>query len=110
MYTILRWVLYALAIMIIAWLIPGIETEGFISALIVTLVIAIINAVIKPVINLITLPVNIFTLGIFGLIINALLFWLAGTIVPGFEVNGFLSALLGSIILSALGLAINRIG
>lgn len=109
MYTVLRWILYALAIMLVAWLIPGIGVEGFMSALIVAVVMGIINAVIKPVINLVTLPVNIFTLGIFGLIINALLFWLAGAIVPGFEVNGFLSALLGSLVLSALGLAINRI-
>ena len=109
LYTLLRWALFAMAIMLIAWIVPGIGVSGFLSALIVALVMGIINAFIKPVISLITLPVNFFTLGLFGLVVNALLFWLAGVIVPGFEVSGFLSALLGSILLSLLGVLINKI-
>jgi len=110
MYTILRWVLYALTIMLIAWLIPGISVTGFMSALIVALVIGIINLFIKPIVTLVTLPINLITLGLFGLVINALLFWLAGIVVPGFEVNGFLSALLGSLVLSVIGVGISKIG
>lgn len=102
-----RWLLFALAIIFVAWLIPGIEVDNFQSAMLVTVVIALINIFIRPLIALITLPINILTLGIFGLVTNALLFMFAGYLVSGFEVDGFLSALIGSIVLSFLGVMIN---
>ncbi len=104
---ILSWFLYALAIIFIAWLIPGITIENFSSAMLVCVIIALINIFVRPIIQLVTLPINFITLGIFGLIINALLFMLAGYLAPGFEVDGFLSAFLGSIVLSFLSLVIN---
>ena len=104
---LVSWFLYALAIIFIAWLIPGIEVENFSSAMLVCVVIALINIFVRPIIQLVTLPINFITLGIFGLIINALLFMLAGYLAPGFEVDGFLSAFLGSIVLSFLSLVIN---
>ena len=105
---IISWLLYALTIIFIAWLIPGISVENFSSAMLVCVIIALINIFIKPVIKLITLPINFLTLGIFGLIINALLFMLAGYLAPGVHVDGFVSAFLGSIVLSFLGFVINN--
>ena len=104
---IIKWLCYALAIVFIAWLLPGIEVSSFVSALIVAIVLGLINVFIKPILLFITLPLNIITLGLFTLIINAFLLWLAGYLSPGFEVEGFWSALLGSIILSVLSTAIN---
>lgn len=109
MILLVRWILFTLAIIFVAWLVPGIEVENFQSAMLVTVIIALINIFIRPLIQLITLPINILTLGIFGLIINAFMFMLAGYMAPGFEVESFLSAFLGSIVLSFLGLIINMI-
>ena len=74
--------------------------------MIATVVIVFINAFIKPVLKLLTLPINILTLGLFTLVINALLFMFVGYVVPGIEIDGFLSALLGSIILSILSVGV----
>lgn len=105
----LRWILYALAIVFISWLIPGIKVENFLSAMFVCIIIALINTFIKPFLELIALPINILTLGFFSLIINALLLMLAGFIAPGFEVSGFLSAFLGSILLSLFVIGIRKL-
>lgn len=109
MILLLRWVLFALAIIFTAWLIPGIDVANFQSAMLVAVIMALINIFIRPLIVFITLPINLLTLGLFTLIINALLFMLAGYIAPGFVVDGFLSAFLGSIVLAFLGLIINNI-
>ena len=107
MILLLRWVLFALAVVFTAWLVPGISVENFQSAMLVTVIIALINIFVRPLIVFITLPINILTLGIFTLVINSLLLMLAGYLSPGFEVSGFLSALLGSIVLAFLALIIN---
>lgn len=109
MILLLRWIFFTLAIMFVAWLVPGIGVENFQSAMLVTVIMALINIFIRPLIVFITLPINILTLGIFTLIINALLFMLAGYLAPGFYVDGFLAAFLGSIVLSFLGLVINMV-
>ncbi len=109
MYVLLRWIAFALVIMFTAWIIPGISVENFWAALIVAVVLGIINAFIKPALQLVTLPINVLTLGIFGLILNALLLMFAGWVSPGFEVDGFLSAFFGSIVISLLSLGINMI-
>lgn len=106
---LLRWVIYALLIIFVAWIVPGIEVANFLSALLVCIILALINTFIKPFIQFITLPVNILTLGLFSLVINALMLMLAGWVAPGFEVEGFLSALFGSILLSLFSLAVNKI-
>ncbi len=107
---ILRWILFALAIMLTAWIVPGISVTNFLSAMLVVVIIALINIFVKPLIMFITLPINFLTLGIFTFVINALLLMLAGYLAPGFAVNGFWSALFGSLILSLLGIVINMIG
>ena len=105
----IRWLCYALALIFTSWVVPGIEVSSFLNAMFVAVLIALINTFVKPVLQIITLPVNILTLGLFTLVINALLFMLAGYITPGFEVEGFLSALIGSVILSLFALGISRI-
>lgn len=106
---ILKWVIYALLIIFVSWIVPGIEVDNFISAMFVCIILALINTFIKPFLQLITLPVTIVTLGLFSLVINALMLMLAGWIAPGFEVEGFLSALFGSLLLSLFSLGISRI-
>ncbi|HEV8192591.1 MAG TPA: phage holin family protein [Ktedonobacterales bacterium] len=98
---IIRWVLNALALMLIAFILPGMHVT-FVAALVAAIVIGAINAVLRPIIVLITLPVTLLTLGLFLLVINALLFWLASAIVPDFHVDGFLTALIASILYSIL--------
>ncbi len=106
---LLRWLLYTLALIFTSWIIPGIEVSSFLNAMFVVIIIALINTFIRPLLQIITLPINILTLGLFSLVINALLLMLAGYITPGFEVEGFLSALFGSIILSLFALGISKI-
>lgn len=109
MVLLVRWILFALAIIFVAWLVPGIEVENFQSAMLVTVIIALINIFIRPLIVFITLPINILTLGIFTLVINALLLMLAGYLALGVDVEGFLSAFIGSVVLAFLGLIINMV-
>lgn len=106
---IFRWVLFAFALMFVAWAVPGINIAGFMPALWAALVIGIINVFIKPVLILLTLPINLLTLGLFTFVINALLFWLVSSIVSGFVVAGFMAALLGSILFSLISLLINKL-
>lgn len=106
---IIRAVLFVIAVMLVAWVVPGISVSGIWGALIVSIVLGLINAFVKPVIYFISLPLNILTLGLFSFVINALLLMLAGQITPGFSVSGFWSALLGSTLLAILGIGINRI-
>ena len=106
---LLRWVLFALAIILTAWIIPGIRVENFLSAMFVCIILALINTFIKPLLQVITLPINVMTLGIFSLVLNALLLMLAGWITPGFEVDGFLNALFGSILLSLFAMGIEKV-
>jgi putative membrane protein len=95
-------IIYTVAIAISAYLIPGVAISGAGAAILTAIVLGLINALIKPILIVLTLPVNILTLGLFTLVINALLIMLASAIVPGFQVNGFWWALLFAIILSVI--------
>lgn len=96
---IIQWAVSAIAIGIAAFLLDG-STVTPVAAIVLAVVLALINVFIKPVINLLTLPLNIVTLGLFSLVVNALLIMLAAQIVPGFTVDGFWTALFFSIIVS----------
>lgn len=104
---LINWVVSAMIIFVIAYLLPGVQVQGFVSALAVSLVLGIINAFLKPVLIILTLPINILTLGLFTLILNALLIMLVGIIVPGFHVDGFLWALVFGVVLSISSSFIN---
>jgi putative membrane protein len=97
---ILHWVVAAFAVMLVAYIVPGIHVNGFMAALIAAVMMAVVNTLIAPVIGLLALPVTILTLGLFGWVINAAMFGLAAYLVPGFSVDGFLPALIGSALLA----------
>jgi putative membrane protein len=97
---LLNWILSALAVWIVAQVVPGIAVRGAMAALIAALVIGFINATIGAVLKILTFPLTLLTLGIFWFVINALMLKLASVLVPGFEVRGFLAAFLGAILLS----------
>ena len=100
MYVLLRWLLNALTLIVIASYVPGIAVNGFYAALITALVLGLVNALLRPVLLILTLPVNILTLGLFTLVINAFLFWFVSSIVKGFVVTGFWPAFWGALIFS----------
>jgi len=104
MLLILRWILNALALMAVAYLYPGVEVAGFFPALIAALVLGLVNAIIRPILIVLTLPINILTLGLFTFVINALLFWFVAEIIKGFTVSGFMAALIGSLLYSLITL------
>ena len=95
---LLRWVLSALVLLLVSYIVPGIQFSGAWALFLTVVVLGLVNALIRPIIILLTLPVNILSLGLFTLIINALMFWLASTIVKGFEVADFWSAFWGALI------------
>ncbi|MBZ5624826.1 MAG: phage holin family protein [Acidobacteriia bacterium] len=99
---IVSWLVAALALWIVARIIPGIEVRDFGAALIATIVIAIVNATIGSVLHFLFFPITFLTLGLFLLVINAFLLKLASMFTPGFRVHGFLSAVLGSLLLTIL--------
>lgn len=97
---IIKILLTGVAAMLAAYLLPGVHIAGLVSALIFALVLAILNAIVRPLLVLLTIPVTILTLGLFLLVINAVIILLAGFLVPGFDVDGFLWALIFSLVLS----------
>lgn len=104
---LIQWVVSSLAIIITAYLLPGVAIEGFLAALVTALVLGLINAILRPILILLTLPLNILTLGLFTLVINTLLIILAATIVPGFAVQGFWWALLFGVVLAIVNFALS---
>ncbi len=105
-----NWFISAIAILISAYLLVGVTVESFIVALVLAIVLGVINAFIKPVILLLTLPITIVTLGFFGLVINAGLILLASALVPGFEVAGFWWAFIFAILLTLVNEVFGRLG
>jgi len=103
---IIKWLLSAVALLAVAYLYSGVQVNSFGSALIAAAVIGLLNMIVRPVLVVLTLPVTIVTLGLFLFVINALLFWAASGLLAGFHVNGFVAALIGSLIYSLLGLLI----
>ncbi len=99
---ILLWILNALALLAVAYLLPGIHVDGFIGALLAALVLGLINALVRPLLILLTLPITVLTLGLFILVINGLLFWFAGSVLRGFEVSGFWVGVMGALLYSIL--------
>ena len=96
------WLVGALALWIVAQIIPGIEVRGFGAALGATIVIAIVNGTLGMLVKFLTFPLTLLTLGLFLLVINAFLLKVASLFTPGFRVHGFLSAVVGSVVLSVL--------
>lgn len=96
----IRWLILTVAILSAAYLLDGMEVRGFTSAFLAAAVLGILNAVLRPVLIILTLPLNILSLGLFTFVINAFLLKMASGVIPGFEVHGFWPALFGSLIIS----------
>ncbi len=99
-----HWIVNAAALLLVAYLYPGVQVAGFGAALVAALVLGLVNAVIRPILVILTLPVTLLTLGLFLFVINALLFWFVAEILRGFAVTGFGAALVGSILYSIITL------
>ena len=104
---LIRWLLLASALLFLAQVLPGVKVGGFTSALWVALVLGLLNTLVRPVLVLLTLPVTLLTLGLFLFVINALMFWAAAWMLEGLEVSSFGTALLASLLYSAMGLVID---
>ena len=102
MWLLLHWVLNALALLIVAHVVPGVSVRGTGTALLAAVLLGLANAVLKPILVLLTLPVTILTLGLFLLVINGLLFWAVSALMTGFEVRGFWTGVLGALVYSVL--------
>jgi len=100
MQILINLVVSGIAVLISAYIIPGIGVDGFFSAVVVAVVLAIVNALVRPIVKLLTLPITMLTLGLFSFVITALMVLLTAAIVPGFSVDGFLSALGFGVVLS----------
>ncbi|XOU94558.1 MAG: phage holin family protein [Candidatus Kerfeldbacteria bacterium] len=96
---IIRLILNAAALLLVAYLVPGFEVEGFYAAIISAVILGLANAIIKPILVLLTLPITILTLGLFTLVINGVLIWFVASFIEGFSVDGFVTALIGGVIL-----------
>jgi putative membrane protein len=106
---IIRLLVNALAVMVSAYLLPGVRVKDFVTALILAVVLAILNLLVKPILVILTLPVTIITLGLFLFVINAIIILLASKLVSGFKVDGFFWALIFSLILSLVSGIMNSI-
>ena len=106
---LLTWLINAAALLALKYIMPSITVDSFITALIVAVVLGFINTLIRPIFVILTLPVTILTLGLFIFVINGLLFWAAGSFVPGFHVDGFWSGVFGAIIYSVISWALSAL-
>ena len=106
---IVNWLLSSLALIIVAHLVPGFEVKGLPAALIAPIVIGLVNATVGFILKILTLPITLLTFGLFLLVINALMLELAAFLVPGFAVQGFLSAFFGAILLSLVSMALRHL-
>ena len=103
----LRWVLNAFALWVVSEIVPGIHAYGVFATLVAALVLGILNALVRPVVLLLTLPINLLTLGLFTFVINGLMLEMTSSIVKGFSVDGFGAALVGALVLSLVSFVLN---
>lgn len=106
---IFRWIINAVVLMLITFVVPGFSVESFGYALLAAFVLGLLNAIVRPLLFILTLPVTIMTLGLFTFVLNALMIWLVSTIVNGFIVEGFIPALLVALLLWIVSLGTNSL-
>lgn len=106
---IITWLISSISLIIVAYFIPGISFTSFYIVLFTAIVLGIINAIIRPLIIILTIPINVITLGIFTFFINALMFWLAHLIISGFQITNFMAAFWGAIVYWIINLLLNII-
>jgi putative membrane protein len=103
------WIINAVALLVLPYVFSSINVDSFFTALLVAVVLGFVNAVIRPILILLTLPATILTLGLFIFVINGLLFWAAGSFLPGFHVDGFWAGVFGAIVFSAISWALSSL-
>lgn len=106
---VIRWLVTTVAILAVSYVMTSIKVEGFGTALVAGAILGILNALVRPVLIILTLPLTVVSLGFFILVINALLFQLAGAIVPGLHIASFWSALIGSVLVSIVSWIMNSL-
>jgi putative membrane protein len=104
---LIRWIILTVSIIISSYLLEGIHISGFFPAFFAAAALGILNALFRPILLILTLPINVLTLGLFTFIINALMLKMASGIIPGFEVHGFWTAVIGSLIISVISWLLN---
>ncbi len=104
---IIRWVLLAAALLLVAHLYTGVQVASFGAAMIAALVLGLLNTLVRPVLVLLTFPVTLITLGLFLFVINAAMFWAASYLLDSFQVAGFVAALIGSVLYSLCAMVID---
>ncbi|MGH7274263.1 MAG: phage holin family protein [Nitrospiria bacterium] len=104
---LIRWVINALALIVISQVIKGIEVDNVLAAFVAAAVLGVINAILRPILLLVTLPITILTLGLSALVINGFMLYLAGNLVKGFHVYGFWSSVFGALFLSVISWVAN---
>ena len=107
---IIRWILNTLALLLVVTIVPGFGYKSWITLAVAAAVLGIVNAIIKPVLFALTFPLTVITLGLFLLVLNAIMLRITDWIVPSFEVNGWWPAILGALLLSIVSMVTNRIG
>ncbi len=105
---LLRLIILTAGVFLASFLVPGVNVEGYGPAIKAAVLLGIMNLIIKPVLLVLTLPINILTLGLFTLVLNGLILWAVGSLISGFLVAGFLPALLGAVVISLLSIVLNR--
>lgn len=108
-YLLFRWILNAIALLFVAYVVPGFGVESLYTALIAAFILGLVNALVRPLLFILTLPVTILTLGLFTFVLNALMILLVSTIVKGFSVDGLVPALFGAVVLWVVSLVTNWI-
>lgn len=102
---LLVWLINALALLALPYVVPSVQVDGFVTALVAALVLGFVNTLLRPVLVLLTLPVTLVSLGLFIFVINGLLFWMVANLLEGFHVEGFGSAVLGAIVYAVISWA-----
>jgi putative membrane protein len=109
MHLLIRLIANVLAILAAAYFLPGIQVSGGLALLVAGLVLAFVNALVRPILVLLTLPITLVTLGLFILVLNGFCLWLTAWLVPGFEVHGFWTAVIGALIISLVSWLVNAL-
>jgi putative membrane protein len=107
---LIRWILNTLALFLVVTIVPGFTSGGWGSLAIAAAVLGLLNAVIRPILFVLTLPITVVTLGLFLLVVNAIMLELTAALVPGFDIHGFGWAIVGALVLSIVSLVTGRIG
>jgi putative membrane protein len=105
---LLRWFITTLAIFALPYFVDGITVRGIVTALIVAACLVFINMVVKPIVTILTLPINILTLGLFSIVLNGVFFWFVAQIISGFTVASFSAAVIGALVISVINWIVNH--